>query len=408
MSDRIHDGWDIALLLYALAGSFISLTAAVSVGAVAAIAYFRSEPAAAQAAQWTAAGLLTLAILGLPAIRLSLEALLGGRRPQPNVPARAWLLISGLFPVGLLLGFLAYERGVLSALLGPVGQILAIATPAAVAVLLVRRAGPAVPLRRLWGHILIGLWAVPLAALLIEGVFLLLGIFMSSIGLALTPGGQDLVTDLQQLLNTLETNPSPDLMARVTLHPAVIVLILVFLGLMVPLIEELSKTAAIWPLLPRRIGRSEAFLGGAVGGTGFALAEALFLAQPGVGWVVTAAARAGATMMHALATGIASWSLAEALTRQRWRRAIVGMGLAVALHGLWNVGAIGIGLSQLALRTSPAVSPILMNRIGSASLGLILTLGLGALVLLPRLQARSAEPDEGAQSAISPDDSHDF
>lgn len=408
MSDRIHDGWDIALLLYALAGSFISLTAAVSVGAVAGIAYFRSEPAAAQAAQWTAAGLLTLAILGLPAIRLSLEALLGGRRPQPNVPARAWLLISGLFPVGLLLGFLAYERGVLSALLGPVGQILAIATPAAVAVLLVRRAGPAVPLRRLWGHILIGLWAVPLAALLIEGVFLLLGIFMSSIGLALTPGGQDLVTDLQQLLNTLETNPSPDLMARVTLHPAVIVLILVFLGLMVPLIEELSKTAAIWPLLPRRIGRSEAFLGGAVGGTGFALAEALFLAQPGVGWVVTAAARAGATMMHALATGIASWSLAEALTRQRWRRAIVGMGLAVALHGLWNVGAIGIGLSQLALRTSPAVSPILMNRIGSASLGLILTLGLGALVLLPRLQARSAEPDEGAQSAISPDDSHDF
>lgn len=408
MSDRIHDGWDIALLLYALAGSFISLTAAVSVGAVAGIAYFRSEPAAAQAAQWTAAGLLTLAILGLPAIRLSLEALLGGRRPQPNVPARAWLLISGLFPVGLLLGFLAYERGVLSALLGPVGQILAIATPAAVAVLLVRRAGPAVPLRRLWGHILIGLWAVPLAALLIEGVFLLLGIFMSSIGLALTPGGQDLVTDLQQLLNTLETNPSPDLMARVTLHPAVIVLILVFLGLMVPLIEELSKTAAIWPLLPRRIGRSEAFLGGAVGGTGFALAEALFLAQPGVGWVFTAAARAGATMMHALATGIASWSLAEALTRQRWRRAIVGMGLAVALHGLWNVGAIGIGLSQLALRTSPAVSPILMNRIGSASLGLILTLGLGALVLLPRLQARSAEPDEGAQSAISPDDSHDF
>lgn len=406
MNDRTHDGWDIALLLYALAGSFISLAAAFSVGAVAAIAYFRSETTAAQSAQWTAAGLLTLAFMGAPAIWLSLEALLAGRRPQPRSPARAWLLISGLFPAGLLLGYFGYEREILTPLLGPLGQILAIATPAAVAVILVRRAGPPIPLRRLWGHILIGLWAVPLAALVIEGIFLLLGIFVSSIGLALTPGGQDLITDLQQLLNTLEASPSPDLMAQVTLHPAIIVLIVVFLGLTVPLIEELSKTAAIWPLLPRRISRGEAFLGGVAGGTGFALAEALFLAQPGAGWVVTATARAGATMMHALATGIASWSLAEGLSRQRWRRATMGMAIAVGLHGLWNLGAIGIGLSQLALRTSSSVSPSLMNRIGTASLGLILTLGLGAAVLLPRLQARSSRLAPEPVSGPTPDELH--
>ncbi len=406
MNDRSHDGWDIALLVYALAGSFISLTAAMSVGMVAAIAYLRSETVAAQAAQWTAAGLITLAIMGAPAIRLSLEAILAGRRPQPRPPARAWLLISGFFPVGLLLGFLAYEQGVMAPVLGPIGQIMAVATPAGVAVILVRRAGPTVPLRRLWGHLLVGLWAVPLGALLIEGIFLLLGVFVSSVGLALTPGGQDLISDLQQLLNTFETNPSPDLMAEVTLRPAVIVLLIAFLGLMVPLIEEISKTAAIWPLLPRRIGSSEAFLGGALGGTGFALAEALFLAQPGTGWMVTAAARAGATMMHALATGIASWALAEGLTRQRWRQASLGFSIAVALHGMWNVGAIGIGLSQLALRASTTVSPALMNRVASASLGLILTLGVGATLLLPRLQARAGDPVTDAASGLTQAESH--
>lgn len=384
-----YDRWDLVLLLYSLAGSALSLAGGISVAIVGAIAYLSADLEGAQAAQWTASGLLTLAAAGVPALWLSARIVIKGERPASGRPVKDWLRVGALFPVGLLLGFLAYERGILSPLLGPVGQLLAIGTPAVLAVLLVRRAGPVVPLRRIWGHLLVGMWAVPVFALMLEGITFLLGIVTTSAGLALVPGGRQLLSELQQLVGSIETQPSLEAVAEIALHPIAIVLIVAFLGILVPVIEELAKTATIWPLLPRRISGGEAFLGGALGGTGFALAEALFLAQPGTGWVITAFARAGATMMHALATGIASWALAEALIRRRWLQGAAGLGIAIFLHGLWNVSAIGIGLTQLATSASFDLPSSMLESILSASAATIVVLGFGATWLLPRLQRRA-------------------
>lgn len=387
-----YDRWDLALLLYSLTGSALSLAGGISVAVVAAIAYLSADVEGAQAAQWTATGLLTLSAAGVPALWLSAQIVINRERPASRIPSAEWLRVGGLFPIGLLLGFVAYERGILPPLLGPLAQILAIGAPAIIAILLVRRAGPVVPLRRIWGHILVGMWAVPVFALIVEGLAFLLGILTTSAGLTLAPGGGQLLRDLQQLINSIDTQPSLEAVAEIALHPIVILLIVMFLGILVPLIEELAKTATVWPLLPRRISGEEAFLGGALGGTGFALSEALFLAQPGAGWVITAFARAGATMMHALATGIASWALAEALIRRRWVQGTVGLGLAIFLHGLWNVSAIGIGFTQLAASASIELPSPFLDTISSASVATIIVLGLGATWLLPRLQRRAGSP----------------
>jgi hypothetical protein len=110
------------------------------------------------------------------------------------------------------------------------------------------------------------------------------------------------------LVHGFDPPPSQDVLADVALHPVVILLLVGFLGMAVPLIEELAKTASVWPLLRRKISGAEAFLGGALGGIGFALAEALFLAQPSAAWAVTGIARALATPTPSPAPRISRWA----------------------------------------------------------------------------------------------------
>ncbi len=161
--------------------------------------------------------------------------------------------------------------------------------------------------------------------------------------------------------------------------------LLLFLGLLVPVIEESLKTAAIWPFLPAGLSSDEAFLGGALGGAGFALAEALFVTQPMAGWVVTAVARSGATLMHALATGLACWGLAEALTRRRWLEGGVALLSSIVLHGLWNISAVAIGLSQLTNEGDLEASA---HPAAIAGAGLLLFLSSLAAAALPGILRR--------------------
>ncbi|MFP3853666.1 MAG: PrsW family glutamic-type intramembrane protease, partial [Anaerolineales bacterium] len=146
-------------------------------------------------------------------------------------------------------------------------------------------------------------------------------------------------------------------------------------------------SSSIWPFLPQKVSSGAAFLGGALGGTGFAFAEAMFLTQPVSGWLIMAIARAGASSMHALAAGLTAWGLAEGVVQKRWRRLALGFFVAVALHGLWNAAAIGLGIGQLALEQSSEAKPAVEVAV-AISIGIIILLSLVAIALLPTLQSR--------------------
>ncbi|MGA9534054.1 MAG: PrsW family glutamic-type intramembrane protease [Anaerolineales bacterium] len=389
---RTYDRWDVGMLIFSLAGIFLSLSGGLAFAGIAIMSGLQGNLASAQSAEWSSAGILFASALGLPALIGSARALLTASDvQQPSKPSRTCYAVLLLFPVGLLLSYLAYEQSIFSSLFGPVGQLLAIGAPAAGVVVAVRRSGPATRPRRAWGHFLVGLWAVPLAALLAEAILLVGTIAAGMIALLTTVQGRTLAGELQQLLQP--TNPmtqpiSPDLLAQVALQPAILILVFLFLSVGVPAIEEGMKTAAIWPLLSRRLTSGEAFLGGAIGGTGFALSEAILVTQPMAGWLPTVVSRAGATMMHALATGIAAWGVAEAIGQRRWRRGALAFLSAMALHGIWNAGALSIGVGEMSKEFNLG-PPIDANALAAVGIGLIVVLSLLAFMALPILQRRA-------------------
>lgn len=407
---RSYDRWDLGMLIFSLAGIFITLAGSLGFAGIAIASSVQGDPVGARSAEWSAAGILLASALGIPVLVSSARALLTTAQPQqPNRPPRSWYSVLLLFPVGLLFAYLAYDRSIAGVLLGPIGQLLAIGAPAAGVVIAVRRAGPLARPRRVWGHFLVGLWVVPLLALIAEAILLIGSVIVGALALLSTPQGRALAAELQDLIQPSGPLPqpvSPDLIGRIALQPSIVVLVFLFLSIGVPAIEEGLKTAAVWPLLSKRLSSGEAFLAGAMGGTGFALMEAILLTQPMTGWLPTVVSRAGATMMHALATGIATWGVAEAIGHRRWIRGALAFLSAMALHGIWNAGALAIGLSELSSEVglSGLINP---NAWTGAGIGLIVFLSLMAFLALPALQRKAlGEPaaGEGGAQAATPDD----
>ena len=387
------DGWDVALFIYSLAGAFISLSAGVGLLGLALVAWLQSETETALAAESGGVAMLSLALVSLPALIGSGLRLTSGRRWLQFRPGARWLHVGWLFPLGLALGWLAHERGLLTWALGPLAQVLAIGAPAVVLVVLVLRLGPQIPTRRIWGQFLLGVWLIPVTALLIEGILLVGTIFVIGLGLSLTPEGLSTVREIQALMDP-STLTAPPLdhpaVGQLVLNPFVLMPILLMLAVGVPLVEESLKTAAVWPQLRHTFHSSEALLGGALCGAGFALAEGLALTPPSSSWLFTAVVRSGATFMHALAAALGAWGVAEGVRRKRWHRLLLGLGLAVILHGLWNASAVLIGVSQLSIPTG-VLDPSTGNTLSAMAIFIILGLSTLAIAGLPALLRRTTD-----------------
>lgn len=221
-------------------------------------------------------------------------------------------------------------------------------------------------------------------ALVIEAVLavlLVIGLF----ALGLLP--QDWLQQMPQSLGIGEL-PFPteieDLLNQLT--PSLILVALVFVGGLVPLVEEVTKTlgvglAGAWlrPSPPR------AFLLGVASGAGFALAEnmlnSLFV---GPAWGPGVLARLVATVMHCATGGLMGWGWGQWWAGRRpWYLPLAFAG-AVTIHSLWNScagGLVLIGLSVLT-RASDMVWMGLSGLLMLALLSLLFLLACGVAVAL--------------------------
>jgi hypothetical protein len=391
---RSPDGWDIALLVIGVAGVALSLLAATAAGVLSLIDALRGSPAASQIAEWGAVAMITMAAAGLPAIYLGGRAVLFRRGSPPSRPSARWLLALIGFPLGLGAGYLAFERGLLSGLLTPPTQWLTALLPILVAVTLARHAGPFLPPRRAWGQFLAGAWAVPVLALVTEVIALVPVLTIIGVWMIATREGQAVLEGLRALEMT-PTSPIDDTVIGLLLQPWVILPLLTYVSLLVPMIEEALKSMAVWPLLGRGITAAEAFAGGALGGAGYALFEALFLTQPGAGWLTTSVGRTGASIMHTFTAALTSWGLFEGLRRRRWGRLVGAYVTSVAIHGLWNASAIGIGWvtagSQAGIPLIPSGLSLILQVVGILILA---ALSGGALLGLARVPRWLTSRDE--------------
>ena len=117
----------------------------------------------------------------------------------------------------------------------------------------------------------------------------------------------------------------------------------------------------------------------------------------GGGWLATMIARSGTPLIHALNTGLACWGLSQGVHHKRWLRAVLAYGGAVALHGLWNVGAVGLGLAGVFAEGEigvPSGMGVVLSAVGAGILVVLSLLSIGGLLSIPqRLKARMATGD---------------
>ena len=339
---------------------------------VAGMAVFLGDPLEAIAPLAASASLLVMGLCSLPLLYLSLRNIFIHELPAPYRPSQAWTLTALLLPVGLVLGFLAFEQAFLPWILGPTAHVLAALGPVSAAVVMVLRRGPILSGRRRWGQFNTGLWVSPFLAFMIEMILLLPVIILLLTG----QFGELNILPIVDSLSTGEAISDPALESAFVdflSQPIVIGLVLLYLVILVPMVEEVIKTIAIWPFLKRGLTKTEAFLGGALAGAGYALFEAFFLAQPGENWGLTMIARAGATLIHMFTTGLTAIGLAKAAREHSFKKAIPYYLIAVAIHAIWNLCALAIGAGVIV--SEFAISGASMSRI-------MIGVAVGTLILL--------------------------
>lgn len=286
--------------------------------------------------------------------------------------------------------------------LSPIMHVLAAGIPAFFAITFIIRRGEHISLTRTWGAFLSGLWLAPIVALIFEislVIPLLIVLFIGTSnaldtprlleGLAQSPGSPE--TLLFEQLNTLLN------------QPLVVAGILGYLSVAVPIIEETAKSLGTWLLIRRKLTPSLAFVGGTFSGAAYGLFEAFFLAQPGQDWMALMVARAGATFMHMFTAGLTGLGIYYGVKERKWGKLALYYAAAIALHGIWNVAALGIGLENLAqVVTNPIVDPELSRVIAYGSTGFLLIMTTGAAYGLWKMPSRLRQ-DQGESEGGSAD-----
>ncbi len=209
-----------------------------------------------------------------------------------------------------------------------------------------------------------------LAALLLLSTGFLPQEWLQQAPQALISGESPIPTEMEALLQFLT--------------PTVVLIGLAFIGGLVPLIEEVTKTlgiglAGLW----LRPTPARAFLLGVASGAGFALAENALNVAYNPAWGVSIGVRLAATVMHCATGGLMGWGWGQWWAgRLPWRFPLAFV-IAVTIHGLWNSIAVGLALGGL-VTLAHAGQPLWV------ALGGLLTLALGTLEVLMAVAVTAA------------------
>jgi RsiW-degrading membrane proteinase PrsW (M82 family) len=382
--DRLLSYGPSLLLIFGIVGSLTNLALALFMLGLALLSFGMDQSENAIMALSLGITFLGLAILGIPLIYWAIRSLQGEPIPSVN-ENRHWILALFLYPIALGIGYASIESMRIPGLFGPIANFAAAAAPVILTISLVRLNGPSLRLTRSWWHFLAGLWLVPPIVFAIELLALIPVLITLGIGLLSSDSGRTLIMQFSQV--DLYNMPQVEQLAQgLVREPLVVLLLFLLFSVLVPLIEEGVKTIVVWPLLPRRISPAEGFLGGAIGGAGFALFESLFLAQQAGLWFASMLGRTGTSFIHALATGITCWGLTKSIQKQEFRWSVLGYGTAVVLHGVWNAAALGIGFSTISNPLdSMAAAGEVSGPLIVVGVGILLTFTVLALIALVAL-----------------------
>lgn len=345
-------------------------------------------------------GLLLGTLLVVPSAFYSLARLRGWDVRLPGWlnallwPFRhAWSLII-IAPLMILLGWLVTTQTDLSWLLLPGIHIVAAGIPILFLVYLGTRGKNTGSPQRKWGAVGAGLVLGPLLAMILEITVMIGAIFLFVFYVILNP---DLMTAIQTLALKIEmAGDSQEMLMQAVapylLKPGVIASILMLLSVIVPLIEEAVKPAAVWLLAGKKLTPSQGFAFGVISGSGFALYENLAISMTGEMWATVMIARVGTALLHILTTGLMGWALASAFGSRRYLRLGITYLTAVLIHGVWNGIALLWGIWQFDL-SGPFQGGFVGQLVALAPYGLgLLVVVMFLTLLFLSYQLRNTEP----------------
>jgi hypothetical protein len=302
-----------------------------------------------------AAGLAATGVMVLPSAYTSLRRLQGKPLPlpyQPFLKLNPFLLLAALAGV-LGLGY-AVSGSSLGWLVIPLLHVLAVVIPVLILLQIGLRGLPVGTPQRRSGVFGAGLVLGPLVILIAELAALLAIVVIIVVVIASQPGMMEQVQKLAENLNQFQGDPNAlvEMLTPYLANPTVVILVLVFVALIVPLIEELFKPVGVYLLAGRRITPAAGFAAGALSGAGFAIFESLALNGGGDDWLLVELARSGTAVIHILTAAMSGWALASAWRDRNYLRLALTYIGVVLLHGMWN----GMTVMALVSQAAPAGS----------------------------------------------------
>lgn len=188
----------------------------------------------------------------------------------------------------------------------------------------------------------------PVLMILLEMV-LLVGVLIAGITVVYVQQPA-FIQELLKLSKILKQETNQDailkLFAPYISNPLVIVSAIGYVAIAVPSIEELLKPLAVWIFAKKIESPAQGFAMGVLSGAAFALIESLNASGDGsMSWPVIVSVRAGTSLLHMTASGLVGWGIVSAFHERRPSRFFVAYFTAVAIHGLWNACAVGVGVS---------------------------------------------------------------
>jgi hypothetical protein len=340
---------DALFFVFTLLGSLVCLVATVTLVVMALQVQSVSRTGQSEASLWGALTFGLMFAISLPGVYWAWRGWRGDPAP-PSKPKLGLTLALILLPLGVCLASIISIRTAGGGLFTSVGYALAIGFVILGITMVMRLLGPPLSPRRAWGHFLVGLWAMPVIALIFEVLLFIPSLLLLGLGLMLTPDGRTLIDMLTPIL-ARDTWLLSDNLLELSLQPWVVGLMLFNIAFLVPLLEEAIKTLGTWPILRRNPTPAQGFLGGALAGAGFSLFEALFAAEPGQAWLAILIGRTGTTLMHIFTAAITNWALVRAMRDRKWLTFVLTYLGAVGMHALWNASSVGMGLAAIILES---------------------------------------------------------
>jgi hypothetical protein len=294
------------------------------------------------------------------------------------------------FPAFLLIGHWANSQETLSWIILPPVHVMAVSIPILWLVWVSIRKILHFSSQRAWGIFSVGLILGPIIIFTLE---IMVFIFIVSVGVFAFAVNPESLMELEHFMGGVENilPGSPEEMAFLTQilnNPTAIFLILLFLSVIVPLIEEAFKPIGVWILVGRNPTPKDGFTAGVISGAGYALFENLGNISLGLSWSTLVLARIGTSIMHIFTAGLIGYTLALAWKENRYLRLGVAYVLAVVFHGLWNALTI---LSTIAgLEMEDSILPWYLMPTGGIAL-FVLASGLFVLLILGNRKAQSEE-----------------